>query len=226
MKIKSKISVNRKRSKQKVLFIFDLDGTLVDAYSAIDRSLNFTRKRLGYPSVGRQKARKSVGGGDKKFIKIFFRQEDEKKALAIYRNHHKKSLLKFSKLKPKARKLLYTLKRRNKILAIASNRPRPFTGVILNKLGIKKYFDIVLCADQIKALKPNPKILNIILKKFKVKREKAIYAGDMLIDLETAKRAKIDVIFVKGGSNTLGDAKKYKNKEVVSSLTKILKLYS
>ena len=32
--------------KNKELFIFDLDGTLVDAYGAIVASLNFARKKL------------------------------------------------------------------------------------------------------------------------------------------------------------------------------------
>jgi len=35
----------------KKIFIFDLDGTLVDAYRAIEDSLNYTRKKLGYPKV-------------------------------------------------------------------------------------------------------------------------------------------------------------------------------
>ena len=148
------------------------------------------------------------------------------RALKIYRNHHKKSLLTYSKLRPQARLLLKTLKRRGSILAVASNRPSPFTDIILKKLGIKKYFGYILCADQIRSLKPNPKILNSIVKKFSLNKQESVFIGDMDIDLETAQRAGIDAIFVKGGSSSLKSVAKYKNKKTVSHLSRILNLYS
>jgi phosphoglycolate phosphatase len=211
---------------KKRVFIFDLDGTLVDAYQAIAKSLNFTRNKLGYPKVGFKKIKHSVGGGDRLFSKMFFDKEDTEDALRIYRRHHRRALLKFSKLKPNAKKVLSSLKTRKKILAIASNRPKHYTDIILKTLGIKKYFKAVCCADQIKSLKPNPKILNILIKRFEVKKADTVYIGDMGIDLETAKRAKIDAVFMKNGSSTLDEVKKYKNKKVISNLSRLLVLYN
>lgn len=208
--------------KTKKLFIFDLDGTLVDAYTAIEKSLNFTLKKFGRPSVTCEEVKKKVGKGDRLFMKLFFREEDIERALDVYRPHHAKALLRYTRLRPYARKLLYTLKRKNKLLAIASNRPHYFTNIILKKLGIRKYFDIILCADQINSLKPNPKILYIIIKKLGVARKDTVYAGDMDIDMETARRGNIDAIFIKGGSSSLSSVREYKNKKVVSSLDEIL----
>jgi len=211
---------------KKTLFIFDVDGTLVDAYQAIEKSLNFTRKKLGYPMVSLAQVKKKVGKGDKRFIATFFNSSDRKKALTIYRYHHKKSLLKYSKLKPYAKSLLSTLRQRNKILSVASNRPQYYTLILLNKLGIKKYFSGVYCADKLKSLKPNPKILNIILKRFNLQKKEAVYVGDMAIDLETAKRAGVDAVFIRGGSSSLQEVKSYPNKKVVANLNKILKIYN
>lgn len=204
----------------KQLYIFDLDGTLVDAYKAIEQSLNFTLNKLGYKTVSFQKVKKTVGKGDKLFMKSFFDKKDIDTALKIYRRHHRKSVRIFTRLKPYAKLLLSSLKRKNKIIAIASNRPIVFTNIILKALGIRKYFDYVLCADQIHSLKPNPKILTLIVKRFKVKKEQTVYAGDMQIDLETAKRAKIDAIFVTGGSSSIKEVKGYK-KKIVHSLKEI-----
>jgi phosphoglycolate phosphatase-like HAD superfamily hydrolase len=39
--------------------IFDLDGTLIDAYQAIEKSLNFTLRSLGYKKVSYDQARYS-----------------------------------------------------------------------------------------------------------------------------------------------------------------------
>lgn len=210
---------------KKKLYIFDLDGTLVDAYKAIEKSVNFTREKLGYALVGFQTVKRNIGHGDKLFIGHFFPKRDGEKALKIYRSHHRKSLLRYVILKPYAKKLLYRLKKRKKIVAIASNRPRPFTNVVLRKAPIKKYLDYILCGDEIDSLKPNPKIIHTILKRFGAKKEEAVYIGDMDVDLATAQRAGVDAIFVKGGSSPLKDVKKFKNKKVVSSLEQILDLY-
>lgn len=210
---------------KKKLFIFDLDGTLADAYMAIEKSLNFTLQNLGLKKVSFDEAKRKVGKGDKAFMETFFPESVIKKALLIYRAHHKKALKFHSKLRPYAKELLRNLKSKHKITAIASNRPSVYTNLMLKSLGIKRYFDIVLCADEIKSNKPDPKILNVILKKFKVEKSEAVFVGDMDIDLETAKRADIDVVFIKGGSSHLRAVRKYKNKKVINSLKEILRLY-
>jgi HAD superfamily hydrolase (TIGR01549 family) len=211
---------------EKKLFIFDLDGTLADAYKAIENSLNFTLENLGLKKVSYEEAKRKIGRGDKAFMETFFPASAITKALLIYRAHHKKALRLHSKLRPYAKELLQALKRKRKLTAIASNRPSVYTNLILKSLGIKKYFDIVMCADEIKSNKPNPKILNVILKKLKIKKSDAVFVGDMDIDLETAKRAKVDVVFIKGGSSYLRAVRKYKNKKVINSLKEILKLYN
>ena len=208
----------------KKLYIFDLDGTLADAYTAIEKSMNFTLKKLGLGPVTYKEVKRKVGRGDRLFMKSFFPEKDMENALKIYRAHHAKALLKYTKLRPYAKRLLYTLKKRKKFLAIASNRPNYFTNIMVEKLGIKKYIDIVLCADQIGKLKPNPKILYIIMKRLRVKKEDTVYIGDMDIDMETARRGNVDAIFITGGSSALGAVRKYKNKRVIHSLREILKL--
>ena len=217
---------SKRGMKEKKLFIFDLDGTLVDAYQAIEKSLNFTREKLGYSIVSFQKVKRNVGRGDRHFVEMFFPGGNKEEALKIYRAHHKETLLKYSQLRPYAKMLLYILKRRKKILAIASNRPKYYTDILLDKFLIKKYFNGVYCGDELDSLKPDPKILNTILERFKVKKEDAVYSGDMDIDLETAERAGIDAVFVKGGSSPLAAVKEYKNKKIVSSLKDILEMYN
>ena len=42
--------------------------------------------------------------------------------------------------------------------------------------------------------------------------------------METAKRARIDAVFVKGGSSLLSEVKKYKDKLIVKDLSEFLQL--
>ncbi|MBN3040931.1 MAG: HAD family hydrolase [Candidatus Omnitrophica bacterium] len=211
--------------KRKQLFIFDVDGTLVNSYRAIEKSLNYTRRQFGYSSITSEKVKKSVGRGDKPFVGLFFPQVHVEEALKMYRKHHEKALIRYSCLYPRTKQLLSSLKKRKKILAIASNRPAYFTNLLIKSLDIKKYFNAVYCADKIKSLKPDPKIIEIILKRFCKKRKEAVYIGDMDIDMETAKRAKVDAVFKKGGSSSLISVKKYK-KRVIKDLTELLFFYN
>ncbi len=209
--------------EEKKLFIFDLDGTLTDAYRAIEKSLNFTRSKLGYEPVSFNAVKKNIGNGDRNFVAAFFPEQSVDTALALYRAHHKKSLKKYAKMKPYARMLLYNLKRKKKLVALATNRPAYYTNIVLTSLKVKRYFDYVLCADQIKSLKPNPKILHLILKKLKIKKHEAVYSGDMDVDMETAFRAGVDAVFIAGGSSSMKEVSSYKNKKIVYSLRNFLK---
>ena len=210
----------------KKLYIFDVDGTLADAYRAIEKSLNFTLRKLGYTLVASlEVAKRSVGRGDKNFMGAFFREKDIEKALDVYRDHHKKALLTGVCARPYARWLLYALKRRKRITAIASNRPHYYTELILNKLKMKQHLDYILCADDINSPKPDPKILHSVLERFNLRAEEAVFVGDMDVDLETAQRAGIDAVFIKGGSSRMSETKKYKNKKIISCLKEIFTLF-
>ncbi len=206
---------------KKKFFIFDLDGTLVDAYRAIERSLNFARKNFGYSPVPFADVKRNVGNGDRNFIACFFPEQEREQALKIYRKHHRSALKKYVQAKQYARFLLYNLKRKKKLVALATNRPSPYTHIILKTLGLKKYFDRVLCADEKDSLKPAPRMLNKILKHFALDKKEALYCGDMDVDMETARRAGVDACFVRGGSSSLSEVRKFK-KMTVNSLKEIL----
>jgi beta-phosphoglucomutase-like phosphatase (HAD superfamily) len=102
----------------------------------------------------------------KLFIQTFFPKKDVAKALRIYRRHHTRSLLRYARLMAYAQKLLYFLKKNDRIIAIASNRPKYFTGIILKKLKIKRYIDAVACAGELRNKKPSPWLLNAVIKRF------------------------------------------------------------
>ena len=208
------------------LFIFDLDGTLVDAYPAIYASLNFTLEKLGLKKVGFTRIKKAVGKGDRKFIQEFFPSELEDKALRIYRKRHREDLLKYAKPMSYAKLLLRYLKSKGWKIAIASNRPTVFTNLVLRKLNMKKYIDYVLCGDRASQLKPDPEIIYRILQRFKLRPEAAIYIGDMVIDVETAKNAKVKSIAVATGSSTQRELKNAGPTYLVESLQNIRDILS
>lgn len=210
----------------KRLFIFDVDGTLVDSYRAIWESLNATRQRFGYEDVSLEKTRRSVGHGDIVFIDTFFRAEDREKALRFYRRHHRQSLLQYVRPLPFSRYMLSLLKRRKRYTAIASNRPTVFTRIILKKAGLEQYIDYVLCADTVKRPKPDPAILLRVMAHFGVAKKETLFVGDMDIDIRTARRAGVDSLFLKGGSTPVTVIKKtFRTIKIISSLKEVITAY-
>ena len=206
------------------LVIFDLDGTLIDAYEAIEKSLNYTLKILGYESIGFSAVHKAVGGGDVNFIKTFVKNKHVEKALKIYRQHHKSALLTYTCTIPYAKRMLKSLKKRNFRLAVATNRPEKFSLILLNHLGINNYFDLITCAGTMEEFKPEPTLLLRILKELKINSDEALYVGDMTVDIYAGKNAGIRTIAVMSGSSSETELKKAKPHKLISSIAELTNL--
>jgi phosphoglycolate phosphatase len=206
------------------LIIFDLDGTLVDAYTAISRSVNYVMRKLGLRPQSTSTLRRLVGWGDVNLLKPYVRIEDLKHVLSLYRKHHKYSLLKHSHLYPHVRSLLRQFKEKGYKLAVASNRPSKFSRILLRHLGIGIFFDYVLCADQARYGKPHPEMLNKIVKRFAFKKSQSLYVGDMVIDAQAGRRAKIKTIIVTSGSSSRPDIKRERPFKVISAISRLQRL--
>jgi len=210
--------------KNAKLIIFDLDGTLVDAYPAIMRSFNYTMRRLGYPLQSALVIRQAVGWGDENLLKSFIKIKDLKRALSVYRNHHKTALLKGARLFPGVVKLLVGLKNKGYYLAIASNRPSRFSGILIRHLGLTGYFDYVLCADKLRHIKPHPEILEKIMQRFKAKPTETLYIGDMTIDAQAGRCARVKTIIVTTGSSTKLQIRKEKPYRILKRIGELVKI--
>jgi len=206
------------------LVIFDLDGTLIDAYQAIEKSLNFTLRALGYQPVSYNRVRRAVGRGDKNFIAQFVKAADVPKGLAIYRKHHRMSLPRYSIVKPQARQTLTELRKRGLKLAVASNRPTEFSAILISHLDMGKYFSMIICADRKRELKPAPYLLKQVLKKFKIPPAEALYVGDMGYDIAAGKNAGVKVVAIEGGSGSRKELAALKPYKIINNLRQLLEI--
>ncbi len=205
--------------------IFDLDGTLIDAYRAIIESFNFTMDKMGFPRQKPEVIKRAVGLGDESLLSPFIGKARARKAIEIYRRHHKKSLVEKSRLIKSVRSLLVYLRKSGYKLAVASNRPSKFSKILIKHLKIDKFFDEVLCGDELEKGKPHPLILFETLKRLSVSKKQALYVGDMVVDVKTGNSAGVKTIAVLTGSSSRAEikySKPYKILKDVSYLRKIL----
>ncbi len=203
-----KLMTSRHKTPRNIkLAIFDLDGTLVDAFPAIADSINHMMKEMGYPPVSLRTVKRSVGWGVDSLVKNFVPAEKAARALAIFRKHHDARLRSNIRLLPGVKTLLPFLKAQGCVLAIASNRPTPFCHIILKALKIDQYFDHVICGDAVKRAKPYPDMAKAILRASRRQAAHAIFVGDMSVDIECGRAAGVFTVAVPTGSCTRAEIK-------------------
>ncbi len=206
----------------KKIAVFDLDGTLLDAYDAIAKTLNFSLKKLGYPPVPYEVVRGSVGGGDANLAGKFVKKDDVTPLISLYRENHIGFLDGNVKLLDGCEELLTFLKRQNLKVGVATNRAKFSVSTLLSKLNIRQYFDIIVTADDVENSKPHPDMLVKIMNFFGVQsRGEIFYVGDMDIDYFTGKNAGIDTYIVTTGSSLKKDMEKLEGIRLFDNLMEL-----
>jgi phosphoglycolate phosphatase len=207
----------------KRLVVFDLDGTLVNAYPAVSRSVNYTLKKLGFAPRSHAQIKRAVGWGDRQLLASFIGEKLADRAIKIYRPHHAQALVAPGGVRflRGAKPMLNWLKSQDYRLAIATNRPTRFTLIILKVLKVRDHFDVVLCADRAKRGKPSPDMLLAILKKLKTTKSHTLYVGDMTIDVNTGRNAGIRTVAVTTGSSTTKELKTLQPYRIISTISQL-----
>ncbi len=212
------------RERKIRLVIFDLDGTLINAYAAVAESVNHTLGRLGYKSVSGARIKRSVGWGEVNLISQFVRPADLKAAVRIYRAHHPAALRRGTKLLPGAQPLLRDLHKDGYLIAVASNRAQRFSRLVARQLKIMRFFDLILCRDQVERPKPFPDVIKGILRRLRCRPQEAVFVGDMVVDVQAGKRAKVRTVAVATGSSSLKEIRASKPFRVIRKVAAVQKV--
>ncbi|HUJ17410.1 MAG TPA: HAD-IA family hydrolase [Nitrospirota bacterium] len=173
------------------LFIFDLDGTLVNTLEDITASLNYTLTALGRPQLPPDTVRQYVGDGLTMLLSraLGGSQELLGEARGIYAAHHGRNLLARSQLYPGVRETLEHFKAVP--MAVISNKATEFVEPLLRGLGIAHYFRSVVGADRGLPLKPAPDAVLTIMAAFGAPRERTVMVGDGTTDVKAGKAAGV-----------------------------------
>ena len=188
--------------------LFDWDNTLVNNWDPIFFSYNETLKQLGLKKQSNKETLKNAKYSLREtFPKIF--KKDWKIAKEVFYKSFKKIHLKKIKPFPGVENLLKKINKKKIPCGVISNKDGVLLRKEINKLGWKKYFDVLVGANEAKKDKPSKFPLLLALKKISLKPNKKIwYVGDNEIDIEFAKRNKCYSIFVENKMFKRKDIKK------------------
>ena len=97
---------------------------------------------------------------------------------------------------------LDALKKAGVILLISSNNIREVLERLTSQLDIAKYFDGIICANDVVNTKPAPDIALLALERYNIKAEEALVVGDSTYDMDMGRGANCDLCGVSFGSHT------------------------
>jgi len=177
------------------LFIFDLDGTLIDSQTDILNSVNHVRKNFNLPSLDLATVRSYIGDGANILVKKIFPDATDrelKKAFEDFKEYYLIHSVENTEVYPAIAEMLDKLKDRQK--AVLTNKPEAISRRILDELGIAKYFPVVWGGDTGPFKKPDPDPIHKILVRLRVKPQEAVLIGDGINDIKAARSAGIKTV--------------------------------
>ena len=183
--------------------IFDLDGTLADTVPDLHRLLGelLAAEGLGAPSPAA--VRGMVGDGVRALIgraMAAIGQPADDPALdrlyARFMARYVATPCRLTALYPNVEGALRQLAADGFALGVCTNKPQRVSELILEGLGVMRYFGAVVGGDALPVRKPDPAPLALLLERLGVDREGAVMVGDSRNDLATARAAGIPCVLV------------------------------
>ena len=185
------------------LFLFDLDGTLLDTAREFHIALNEILDKENKPPQSFESVREKVSDGAGALVSLGFNIDEQDKNFEEKRNILLKAYEKVylnSESFDGVEEIISYFEKKQINWGIVTNKPRIFSEEIYKSLGWDKKAKILVCPDDVRNLrKPNPASLNFALKVLNHDANETVYVGDNWRDLEAAENAKITPIFAEYG---------------------------
>lgn len=187
------------------MYLFDLDGTLIDTAPDINAALNHCLATIGLDPVPQSLTRHWVGHGAKVLIEealaYFDESHDSSALLPGFLTFYEANIAVHSAPYPEVVATLQSLRQTQAKLAVVTNKLTQLTETLLDKIQMREMFDLVVCGDTTPTPKPDPAPVQYCLDHFGVTAGDALYVGDSETDVLAAKAAGVPVICVRDGYN-------------------------
>lgn len=186
--------------------LFDLDGTLVDSAPDIADALNLLLGEQGVEQHSLEAVTKMIGGGVPLLIERALKARgqsteesriDELKTrfLEIYAPRAAEK----TQLFPGVLDVLEAYHGEGVQLGVCTNKPEAVTRMMLESLGLKHLFGVLIGGDTLPVKKPDPAPLLAALNHLDCDASQAVMVGDSFTDADAAGAAAILVILVTFG---------------------------
>ncbi|HEY9792761.1 MAG TPA: HAD family hydrolase [Candidatus Obscuribacterales bacterium] len=206
------------------LAIFDFDGTLVDSTPGIVSCMGELIEELGYPKGLLEQWSQLVGVPLLKQMEILFPEKSaqfHEDIANLYRKKYDGRVIDICPPFPGLEDMLAELSSKNVMVSIATSKRRHLVEEVLVHLGLTKYFNMIVGAQDVSNHKPHPESVHVTVSSLQVNPKDAVVIGDSSFDLDMARNAGVDAIGVTTGVHTAEILRKSEPKHVVSGLREV-----
>ncbi|GAA4033659.1 phosphoglycolate phosphatase [Actimicrobium antarcticum] len=189
--------------------IIDLDGTMLDTAPDFHCAINRMREELSLAPIDIDTIKGFVGKGSENLMRRVLAVDYDARevelhfpaALAAYQRHYLAINGDFATFYPGVREGLEQLRRQDLRLACVTNKPIDFALPLLEKTGLRDYFEIIYGGDSLPTKKPEPGPFLQVCKDFSLAPAQSVAIGDSSNDAVAARAAGCFVLTVPYGYN-------------------------
>lgn len=185
--------------------LFDLDGTLIDHFSAIHRCHAYALRRLGRPEPTLAAVRAAVGGGLDEALARLAGGEHVAAALPLFIEHWNTTHLDDVTLLPGAGELLGQLHAARVRCAVLTNKRGPAAREVCTHLGLDPWLAGVFGVHDTPWIKPDARFVQHVLAAIGGEAATTALVGDSPYDVATAHNAGLAFHGVTTGTHSAAE---------------------
>jgi phosphoglycolate phosphatase len=211
------------------MVLIDVDGTLVDSVPDLAFCVDAMMHELGMPERGERRVRHWVGNGVERLVKRSLVNQidgepDEalfSRALPVFEELYRENTSKRSCLYRGVSEALEFLTTTGVRIGCVTNKASQFTLPLLQDLGVRDYFEIVICGDMVERKKPDPMPLLRAAEQLETEPRASMMLGDSMSDVNAARAAGFQIVCMSYGYNHGEDIRDYDPDAVIDSMAEI-----
>ena len=187
------------------LILYDLDGTLIDSFEGIARSLNGALEQCGLPTHSLERVKSFVGDGVEMLVRRALGEgamDQFDRALRLMTERYLAHPAAGVEIYPGVVKTLREVGRRGIRQAIVTNKPHEVARACCGELGLASLVDGIEGAREDAPLKPDPRVARRLMNEFNVAPERCAVIGDGVADIELARATGATALGCAWGTQT------------------------
>jgi len=203
------------------LIIYDLDGTLLNAFEDIADALNHGLAQFGYRTLPLKSVVKLVGDGIEKLVERGLPEGEGHRwpeVLPVVRQYYLDHPSKRAHLYPGVLQTLANFRAKGIHQAILTNKPHEIAVDACAAIGLGDAVDEVQGAKAEIPLKPNPVAALALAGRFEVQVEECVVVGDGGPDVKIARAAGMRVIGCSWGMHSREEIEAMKPDAIIDGM--------
>lgn len=187
--------------------IFDLDGTILNTLGDLQYNINLSLHDYGFDATySKEEIKSLIGSGSRaaieRALKPFSVTDAEiNEVYYHYSKLYELSHVERSVIYPGVFELLTALKADGYHLFCLTNKPHDIAVDVINHF-FPKLFEDVIGQIEGQPVKPDTKLLGVLVEKNNIDLGKTMYVGDSDVDILTATNVKLPMTYVSWGFRT------------------------